>query len=205
MSAGEREPGRRGLPAHLLQQLVDAHREFLAFVERRVPDRALAEDLVQTAFVTGLERGGELRDDESARAWFYRVLRNAIVDRHRRAGHAAAQLQALAAELEHAEHDRTAALDRELCGCVARLIDSLPADQATALRRIELDGLAVGQFAAEAGITANNAGVRVFRARRALRQQVARACGTCADHGCLDCTCRRPGAEPSDALPPAPR
>ena len=45
---------------------------------------------------------------------------------------------------------------------------------------------------AEAGLTANNAGVRVFRAREALRRQVARACGTCAEHGCLDCTCGAP-------------
>ena len=28
-------------------------------------------------------------------------------------------------------------------------------------------------------------------AREALRKQVTRACGTCADHGCLDCTCEK--------------
>jgi hypothetical protein len=49
------------------------------------------------------------------------------------------------------------------------------------------------EFAAEAGITANNAGVRVFRAREALRKRVVRSCGTCAEHGCLDCTCGTSG------------
>jgi hypothetical protein len=29
----------------------------------------------------------------------------------------------------------------------------------------------------------------VFRAREALRKQVAVSCGTCAEHGCLNCTC----------------
>jgi RNA polymerase sigma-70 factor (ECF subfamily) len=183
--------GATGLPETVMLELVESHREFITFVERRVGDRALAEDLVQDAFVKGLERGGDLRADESARAWFYRVLRNAIVDRHRRTQTANARLEALADELQRAEHDRAAEADRELCGCIARLIDTLSPDQATALRRIELDGVAVKQFATEAGIGESNAGVRVFRARQALRERVTRACGTCAEHGCFDCTCGR--------------
>lgn len=181
-----------GLPEHALPELVAGHREFLAFVQRRIGDRTIAEDLVQDAFVKGLERGGQLRDDESVRAWFYRVLRHAIVDRHRRHSAANARLLALADELQRAEQNRNDATDRELCRCVARLIDTLPPDQATALRRIELDGVGVKQFAGEAGIGESNAAVRVFRARRALRERVTRACGTCAEHGCFDCTCGSP-------------
>ena len=45
-------------------------------------------------------------------------------------------------------------------------------------------------FAEEQGISKNNATVRVFRAREALRRQVAVSCGTCAEHGCLSCTCQ---------------
>ena len=48
----------------------------------------------------------------------------------------------------------------------------------------------LSRAATEAGISSSNAGVRVFRARQALRKQVARACGTCAEHGCLDCHCQ---------------
>lgn len=183
-----------GLSAKVMQELVASHREFLAFVERRVGDRALAEDIVQDAFVKGIERGGDLRADESARAWFYRVLRNAIVDRHRRTSTANTALAAFADELQRAAAEPADAADREVCSCIERLIDTLPADQATALRRIELDGLAVKDFAAEAGLGESNAGVRVFRARKALRDRVARACGTCAEHGCFDCTCGKPGA-----------
>jgi len=46
----------------------------------------------------------------------------------------------------------------------------------------------VKDYADEAGISSSNAGVRIFRAREALKQ-VARSCGTCATHGCVDCTC----------------
>ena len=58
-----------------------------------------------------------------------------------------------------------------------------------AMLRIEVEGVAVKDYADAAGISASNAGVRIFRAREALRKQVARSCGTCAEHGCLDCTC----------------
>jgi RNA polymerase sigma factor (sigma-70 family) len=180
------------LPPHVLEQLVARHREFLAFLERRVGDRALAEDILQEAFVKGLEKGGELREQESARAWFYRVLRNAIVDRQRRLRTASTALAGVADELQRAEAQRDGDADRELCRCIEPLVDALPPDQATALRRIELDGVAVKDFAVEAGIGESNAGVRVFRARRALRELVTRACGTCAEHGCVDCCCGRP-------------
>jgi len=40
--------------------LVENHREFLRYVERRVGNRAIAEELLQDAFVRGLARGGEI-------------------------------------------------------------------------------------------------------------------------------------------------
>ena len=58
-----------------------------------------------------------------------------------------------------------------------------------ALRIVDLDDGPLSELAAASGITAENAAVRVHRARKALRQQVQKACGTCADHGCFDCHC----------------
>ena len=40
----------------------------------------------QAAFTKGLERTGSLRDEGAAVAWFYRALRNAVVDYYRRNG-----------------------------------------------------------------------------------------------------------------------
>ena len=47
----------------------------------------------------------------------------------------------------------------------------------------------VNEFAKAAGISETNAGVRVHRARAALRREVSRSCGTCVEHGCFDCSC----------------
>ncbi len=168
--------------------LVASHREFLAFLERRLGDRDLAEDLLQAAFVKSLERVGTLRAQESLRAWFYRMLRNAVVDHHRRTTTARGALERVAALRDEGWRDPD--VDAAVCQCVARLAETLPPAYARAIRRLELDEVPVKEFAAEEGITRNNAAVRAFRAREALRRQVARACGTCAEHGCLDCACK---------------
>lgn len=187
MSARETHAEPKPTP-EVVSRLVANHREFLAFLQARVGSRAVAEDILQDAFVRGLDKIGELRDDEAAIAWFYRLLRNAVIDRHRRDAASGRRLDALAAELEEAV-EPAPELRGAVCQCVARLADTLKPEYAEALRRIELDGLAVKDYAAEAGITSGNAAVRVFRAREALKKQVVRSCGTCADHGCLDCTC----------------
>lgn len=167
--------------------LVENHRAFLAFLERRVGSREVAEDILQEAFTRGLSRAGTLRDDESVLAWFYRSLRNAVVDHYRRNDARRRNLEGFAAELE--SEVIPAETVEVVCKCVLSLADTLKPEYAEALRRIDVEGVPVKEFAAGAGLTANNAGVRVFRAREALRRQVVLSCGTCAEHGCLDCTC----------------
>jgi RNA polymerase sigma factor (sigma-70 family) len=171
-----------------VEALVGAHREFLSFLERRVGDRTLAEDILQDAFVRGLGKLDGVRDEESVIAWFYRVLRNAVIDHHRRRSASDRKIEAFARELE--TETPSDEVDDAVCKCIGELARTLKPEYAEALARVEIDGIPVKDYAAEAGITSNNAGVRVFRAREALRKQVARSCGTCAEHGCLDCSCR---------------
>ena len=181
--------GQQASPA-VVRALVDNHRAFLAFLERHVGSREIAEDLLQEAFARGIDRVETLRDDESAVAWFYRTLRNAVVDHYRRDDARRRGLERLAAELDPASP--APELAAAVCACVLSLAETLEPDYAEAIRRIDVEGVAVKDFAAERGLTRGNAGVRVFRARKALRAQVARSCGTCAEHGCLDCTCGAP-------------
>ena len=178
------------LSPEIVTALVQNHREFLAFLQKRLGDRALAEDILQEAFVRGLHKLGTLEQSESATAWFYRILRNSVIDHHRRRAAVDRKLEAFAEELEK-QIEPEVELRNAVCRCVGELAATLKPEYAEALRRVEIDGVPVKDYAAEAGITSNNAAVRVFRAREALRKQVARSCGTCADHGCLDCTCDR--------------
>lgn len=174
-----------------MARLVEHRHEFLGFLERRVGDRALAEDLLQEAFARSLSKADQLEQEESAVAWFYRVLRNSITDYRRRAGSNAHKLEALQRELsESAEPE----LERAVCQCVGGLAETLKPEYAAALRAVEVQGMPVKDFATAEGISSNNAAVRVFRAREALRLQIKKCCGACADNQCRDCTCHTPNA-----------
>jgi RNA polymerase sigma factor (sigma-70 family) len=168
--------------------LVANHRQFLGFLEKRVGDRALAEDILQDAFVRGLQKLDTLHSDESAVAWFYRLLRNAVIDQRRRRGANERKLAAFGVEVERSV-EAGSELRGAICRCVSELATTLKSEYADALHSVEVDGVPVKDYAARLGISTSNAGVRVFRAREALRKQVQRSCGSCAEHGCLDCTC----------------
>lgn len=174
-----------------VEALVANHRRFLSFLERRLGDRAEAEEILQTAFVRGLERAGEIRDEERAVAWFYRLLRNALADHWRKRAAESRGRDALARELA-AEPAVEPEIEAEICRCFEALLPTLSADQARILRRVDLEGARPVDVAGEEGMTANLAMVRLHRARRALRARLIESCRTCAEQGCLDCSCGRP-------------
>ncbi|MBL0697334.1 RNA polymerase sigma factor [Comamonas sp. JC664] len=179
------------LSDEVVRALVDNHRQFLGFLERRVGSRAIAEELLQTAFVKTLEKGGALQDGEGAVTWFYRLLRNALVDHYRRSAAEGRALEREAREVEATTVD--VELKQAVCACVGGLLPTLKPEYADILRQVDLEERGVPEVAREAGITANNAGVRLHRARQALKKQLERSCGTCASHGCLDCSCKPAG------------
>jgi RNA polymerase sigma factor (sigma-70 family) len=179
-----------GLSPAVVRVLIANHRRFLGFLERRIGRRDLAEELLQEAFTRGIARGRTLRDDESVVAWFYRLLRNVMID-HLRSQSAEARGRAAFAREESAAADGEP--DQELvdtiCACVGSLVGTLRPDYAAAIQRVDLGGESLQSFATAANITRGNAAVRLHRARQALRLRVEQSCGTCAAHGCYQCEC----------------
>lgn len=182
--------GSQTLSPDVLQRLLAARGRFLGFLEKRVGSRATAEDILQAAFVKGLEKGGELRDEESAVAWFYRLLRNAVIDHYRRQASTARALEDWARELD-LHQAPPEPLRGEVCECVSALLTTLRPEYQDAIQAVDLEESSLAQLAERQGITAGNAAVRVHRARQALRRQVRAACGACAEHGCLECGCKK--------------
>lgn len=62
-----------------IEALLANQRAFLRYLERRVGDRALAEDILQDAFAKVVARPEQAPDDEAIVPWFYRTLRNAAI------------------------------------------------------------------------------------------------------------------------------
>jgi RNA polymerase sigma-70 factor, ECF subfamily len=180
----------KSLSPEAIAQLVEGHREFLAFLERRVESREAAEDILQTAFVRGLEHGAGV-EDENVIAWFYRVLRNAIIDHYRRRSTSARAMEVWGREFIESQAPE-AELTQKICQCVSGLLPTLKPEYRDALQIVDLQEGRLSELARQSGISTENAAVRVHRARKALRRRIEQACGTCADHGCLDCQCKAP-------------
>lgn len=180
------------LDGTVVSVLTSNHARFVGFVERRVGSRATAEDLVQAALGRALEKGVPAEDADGALNWFYRVLSNAVTDLYRTRD---AERRALDHE-ERETGDRvvTAELRRSVCACMHDVLPKLKPEYAAIVQRVDLEERPVVEFARATGITANNAAVRLHRARAALRKGLESTCGSCAESGCLDCSCR---AEPA--------
>src|SRR5687767_15881822 len=80
--------------------LLENHRAFLKYLERRVGDRELAEDILQDAFSKVLMHPDQAPADEGVVPWFYRTLRNAAIDQFRRRGTASRAVDAFARRSE---------------------------------------------------------------------------------------------------------
>ncbi len=174
----------------VLDQLLARREEFLRFIEKRVDSRAGAEDLLQSALVRGIESASALRSDDSAVAWFYRLLRNAIVDHYRSDGSRKRVFTEWPEELD-LPGKPVELVKNEICRCVGRVLEELKPEYGEALRIVDIEEQPVAKLAEQCGITENNAAVRVHRARKALRQRIRMICGSCAEHRCIDCRCKR--------------
>jgi RNA polymerase sigma factor (sigma-70 family) len=177
--------------AHLSERVerIAAHQsKFLSFLSARVEDRAAAEDILQSAYLKAVEHRSEIRDDESTVAWFYRILRNAVTDHYRRSTARTRAHEAFAIE---ASVSYEAEVTRTACACIEDVIHDLKREYRTAIEQVDLGGMTVEAFAQSQATSANNASVRLHRARKAVAKKLTTVCGTCAEHKCLDCTCRR--------------
>jgi len=176
----------------LMQRLLAEESAFRAFLRKRLSDDALVEDLLQQSLVKAVERGHDLNNHDSAVSWFYRILRNAVVDYYR--SHAAdrRKVAGLLNELVSAGEDKMPGLDEvrpALCACMGPLVNQLRPAYADLIRRIDLEEESPAAVAKDLNITPNNLTVRLHRARQALRAALEKSCGVCTTHGCLNCTC----------------
>lgn len=168
----------------LLAVLAARRAEFVDFLRRRTRSDADPEDLLQQALLTATQKIDQLRDTDLVVAWFYKILRRVLANHHARWAVRQDKLPILEAEVNAATPEETA-----WCACSLGLIESLPAQYAEVLRRIDIGEEDVTDVAASLGTTTNNVAVRLHRARKSLRERLLSFCGTTSISTCLDCGC----------------
>lgn len=187
------------MPGSTLNTLLDQRARFLSFVQRRVNDPTFAEDILQAAYIRALEHSGTLRQEQSVVAWFYSVLRNAVIDHYRRRSSENSALDRWASELElngpRSSEEPVSinpAAEEFICGCIGQVLSHLRTAYAEVLREVDLSGGSLADFACHHQLRPGNAAVRAHRARAAFKRELVLTCGSCSDHSCLNCTCKLP-------------
>ncbi len=159
----------------------ELHERVHAFVARRVPSHADAEDIAQEVMLRIHRHSAELEHAERMLGWVHRIAANAIADHYRRparrelpSGHAADVPEPHPGS-EPLEHDPDE-LRRELAACLAPLIERLPPLYRQAIEMTEFDGISQVDAAAALGLSVSGMKARVQRGRRRLRDLLLECC-----------------------------
>ncbi len=183
--AGEGSPERA---------LLDGQGAFFGFLIKRLGNRADAEDVLQEFCIRVLARRAQLRDVDRMDAWLYAILRSALNDHYRKSARRGHLVEAVAHEPKVWAEDASTQMSR-LCICPGGLISGLRPADGELLRRIDFGDEDRAVVAADLGLNRNALGVRLHRARTALRAALTAHCGTCCATGRDDCYCSPEGGE----------
>ena len=175
------------LNEQVIKLLVDNHKQFQSFIERRVGSKAVAEDLLQLSLKKALEHAPRLLKNESILSWFYTILRNTITDFYRSESVEERKREEFKKLLTVSDYSEK--LEENVCQCLRELIPTLKPEYGELILKIDLEKNCPDEFSKRLGISRGNLDVRLHRARQALKTSLVRTCGTCTEHGCLNCTC----------------
>jgi RNA polymerase sigma factor (sigma-70 family) len=128
--------------------------------------RADAEDLLQEALLRAYQRHAQLRDAARFKGWLFSIVRTTHLDRLRRNGHPAAELDELTLCMPEIPADPMAEL-------MLAAMSQLPAAQRELLSLFYVEGLNLEETGQVLRITPRIVRQRLFRARNALRRKAA--------------------------------
>lgn len=154
----------------LLQAWHDHEGELRGWLQRRLRDDTVAEDMLQSLFLKALRQGERFCEVQHARAWLYRAARNALIDRARlhKDEVPLPELIELAPE--------TSAPVESMATCLPRALRELPEADADILRRCDLEQMTQRAYAELHGLSIPGAKSRLQRARRRLKTHLTEVC-----------------------------
>ena len=171
------------------RRLVECRRDFLRYFRRRLGRPEDAEDAFQDFCLKVIRAGRTPDDGDMIDAWLGRILRNTLIDHYRRCASRQRGEAAYERELKVAAHAVEADQGERACPCIHEALPTLKPEYAEILRRAFFDEELRARIADELGLSPNNVGVRLHRARRALKHKLEESCASCCAGGFLSCDC----------------
>ena len=142
---------------------------------RLTPDRRLAEDIVQEAFLTAWRRLPTLETSASFRSWLYQITTRRSIDafRARKPEQPVDTSEPEVARLVSGDPGPEARVEqRAQLGDLAAALQELPVAQRAAWAMREVDGLSYEEVAAALGVPVSTVRGRIARARRELVERM---------------------------------
>ena len=187
-------PVERSTEEIVRERLVLRRDEMMRYFRRRLRSREDAEDALQDASLKAIRCAGNLRDPERADAWLGSVMRSTLVDKYRLASARRRGEEAFARDASDAGGEGIVEDPNPPCRCVFAALGAIRPDQAGLIRRVDLDERPRTEVANDLGVNVNALGVRLHRARQALKGAIGGICPTCARGEFAACDCARPDA-----------
>lgn len=151
-----------------------------AFVRARVRDEASADDVLQEIFLKMHQNLHQLREEEKAEYWLFRIARNAVNDYFRQQKGLYQPMPAQEAPASE-EEAQARALTEEVSQWLPFMLELLPGKYRQALYLTEVEGLSQRELAEKLGISYSGAKSRVQRGREKLREMVLQCCEVATD------------------------
>lgn len=139
--------------------------QLLGYVTKKVKDKAVAEDIVHDVFLKVQSKSTQIKDNDKALAWIYRVTKNAIIDHFR--------FQSKMIDASDLDWDNEkSSLNQCVERCITQKLTTLPPKYREALELSELQGLSQLDLAKHLNISYSGAKSRVQRARQMLKESL---------------------------------
>ena len=151
----------------------DYHRKLTSFVNKRVSDPAIAEDLVQDILIKVNAKIETLESVNKLQGWIYQIARNTIIDYYRSNKNLESEL---IGDLIAPETDQISQARQEVSICLTSLIRHLPDKYREAMTLSEIEGISQKEIAARQNISVSGAKSRVQRGRKLLKQMLLDCC-----------------------------
>jgi RNA polymerase sigma-70 factor (ECF subfamily) len=169
---------------------------FLGFLVKRLGNVTEAEDVLQEFCIRVIQREDQLRETHKLTAWLYAILRSTLNDHYRKVGRGRRLTAAFESEQKTVEVSEDGAEEfNHVCQCVTGLVPSMRPDQSELIRRVDIEDEERQSVASDLGVSVGALGVRLHRARAALRDSLLDHCGGCCKDGFSDCSCPPGGCQ----------
>jgi len=148
------------------------HLRARGFCRKLMNDREEGDDLYQDALVLALTRFGSLRDRSAYRPWFYRIVVNLYKNRTRRPWWR--NLSSLTREIEESVGGTNPAFGHAARRTLDLAFGAISNEDRALITLFEMEGWSIAELARLKGKSEGAVKVRLCRARRKMRDALAR-------------------------------